>query len=214
MSFYFINGVCDVLSTNPIREGFMNIETLIVVDADQYPLHKLNLDSQQNIYTLAASNNVTHLIKSNHATCFHVPTVKEAADTYLVIKLYDILSNNAVDKVCLLSRDKKLISMLIVTCSLYNVSVELHPQLIEHLGLDFMYSCRSICDEIQVTFLHSSQGVHDVIFEHLHDYRFGLKVKTLALHLSLSIEEATSLLNEMHHNRLVEKHGQAYLCCE
>jgi hypothetical protein len=163
----------------------MDIKTLVVVDADQYPLSKTPLPSKPSVCCLAASNNTNNLRCYGNEITLLVPSVPEAADTYLIIYLYNMLNKNNIDTVMITSGDKKLVYMTIVTCSLCDTRVELHPNTIKKLGGQFTRSCADMCKKLDVDFKYSETKRFSSICNHITRYKLGLKISTLSYHLSL-----------------------------
>ncbi len=190
----------------------MDIKQLVVIDADQYPVRHISFPHRESTILLAASNKASNLRYEGSEVLLLVPTVPEAADTYLIIYLYNMLLEHRVEDVLIVSGDKKLVQMLIVTCSLFAARVSLHPCVMKKLGSSFTRSCAAMCNTLSITFQNGDVGRYTSVCNHIRKYRYGLKVGTLACHLSLPYGKTVELLESMLERQLIYQRGRTYFC--
>ncbi len=185
----------------------MKIDTVMVIDADQYPLDTCFSEKELNAsHVIASSNNEANLV--NNGTFFgkKMPKIKESADTYLFMALTEVIKQHDISQISLISADKKLLYMLLNLIAWFdrNIQLKLH-----HLCTNGARECiLDTCERYNI----SCDGVnrlHIAVVAHLAQYPCGLKLKTLSYHFGISIDKMSKILEQLD-GYLITKYGNVY----
>ncbi len=186
----------------------MLLETVLVIDADQFPLQGcFSTEELHKHHVIASSNKEENLIKNGLYFGGKTPQFKEAADTYLVLKLEEAIKQHSISKVLLASKDKKLLYMLL--------------NLICWSDKKIVIQAHALCSDDSLTCLHEACNYYGVrckqtkknnnkVVNHLKNYHLGLRLNTLCSHFNVSKDKMRAILNPLIKNHQVYNSGNVF----
>lgn len=188
----------------------MLLETVLVIDADQFPLQEcFSKEELHKQHVIASSNREENLIKNGAYFGGVTPKFKEAADTYLVLKLEETIRHHSISKVVLASKDKKLLYMLLnLICWLDKKIVIQAHALCPGGSVACLYDA---CNYYGVRCKDTKQKNANEVINHLRHYQQGLRLETLCSHFNVSEDKMRAILNPLIKNHKVYNCGNVFI---